>query len=105
RKDERVLSVGWSALSDVLLERSGKNGEDMASSYQRHADLGDVAGELIGDSALEGEPLLLEDVAKACDAIAAARGVAPKRARLRNLLRRASADEARYVVKIIPGEA
>ena len=23
RKDERVLSVGWSALSDVLLERSG----------------------------------------------------------------------------------
>ena len=50
RKDERVLSVGWSALSDVLLERSRKNGEDMAASYQRHADLGDVAGELIGDT-------------------------------------------------------
>src|SRR5437899_8134471 len=37
RRDERVLSVGWSALSDVLLERSGKNGGDMAESYQRHA--------------------------------------------------------------------
>jgi hypothetical protein len=35
RKDERVLSVGWSALSDVLLERSGKSGEDMRASYQR----------------------------------------------------------------------
>src|SRR2546422_7806734 len=48
RKDERVLSVGWSALSDVLLERSGKNGEDMAAAYPRHADLGAVAGERTG---------------------------------------------------------
>src|SRR5438876_4614696 len=95
RRDERVLSVGWSALSDVLLERSGKNGEDMAASYQRHADLGDVAGELIGDTPREGEPLTLEDVAQAFDAIAAARGVAPKRELLRDILRRATADEPR----------
>src|SRR5213594_3128011 len=104
RKDERVLSLGWSALSDVLLERSGKNGEDMAASYQRHADLGDVAGELIGDTPREGEPLTLEDVAQAFDAIAAARGVAPKRELLRDILRRATADEARYLVKIVSGE-
>src|SRR5438445_6761140 len=104
RKDERVLSVGWSALSDVLLERSGKNGEDMAASYQRHADLGDVAGELIGETAREGEPLLLEDVARAFDTIAAVRGVAPKRELLRDLLRRATSDEARYLVKIVSGE-
>jgi len=104
RKDERVLSVGWSALSDVLLERSGKNGEDMAASYQRHADLGDVAGELIGDTPREGEPLTLEDVAKAFDAIAAAHGVTPKREVLRDILRRATADEARYLVKIVAGE-
>src|SRR3989449_1074268 len=61
RKDERVLSVGWSALSDVLLERSGKNGEDMAASYQRHADLGDVAGELIGDTALRAKHGTLDE--------------------------------------------
>jgi hypothetical protein len=30
RRDERVLSMGWSALSDLLLERSGKTGGDMA---------------------------------------------------------------------------
>ena len=47
RKDERVLSVGWSALSDVLLERSGKGGDDMRASYQQHADLGDVAHDLM----------------------------------------------------------
>src|SRR3989442_1929452 len=104
RKDERVLSVGWTALSAVLLERSGKNGEDMAASYQRHADLGDAAGELIGDRPREGEPLTLEDVAQAFDAIAAARGVAPKRELLRGILRRATADEARYLVKIVSGE-
>src|SRR5213594_4519973 len=104
RRDERVLSVGWSALSDVLLERSGKSGGDMAESYQRHADLGDVAAELIGASPPQGERLTLADVATAFDAIAAARGVAPKRELLRALLKRASAEEARYIVKIVSGE-
>ena len=104
RRDERVLSVGWAALSDVLLERSRKGANDMAASYQRHADLGDVAAELIDASAPSGPPLQLEDVAKAFDAIAAARGVAPKREVLRDLLARATADEARYLVKIVSGE-
>src|SRR5947208_3779197 len=76
----------------------------MAASYQRHADLGDVAAELIDASAPSGPPLQLEDVAKAFDAIAAARGVAPKREVLRDLLARATADEARYLVKIVSGE-
>jgi ATP-dependent DNA ligase I len=104
RRDERVLSVGWSALSDVLLERSGKTGADMAESYQRHADLGDVAADLISESPRTGEPLTLADVADTFDQIAAARGVAPKRELLRALLARADADEARYLVKIVSGE-
>jgi DNA ligase-1 len=104
RRDERVLSVGWSALSDVLLERSGKTGRDMSESYQRHADLGDVAAELIGSSPATAEPLTLADVAQAFDAIAAARGVAPKRDLLRGVLARATAGEARYIVKITSGE-
>src|SRR5438445_6795316 len=104
RRDERVLSVGWSALSDVLLERSGKSGSDMAESYQRYADLGDVAADLIGDGSAGGERLTLADVAQTFDAIAAARGVAPKRDLLRATLTRATADEARYIVKIVSGE-
>src|SRR5256712_1290443 len=104
RKDERVLAVGWSALSDALLERSGKTGEDMAASYQRHADLGDVAAELIGGGAPVGPRLELADVVRAFDAIAATRGVAPKGEILRDLLARASAEEARYLVKIVSGE-
>jgi len=104
RKDERVLSVGWSALSDVLLERSGKSGEDMRASYQRHADLGDVAHDLIADSPHDGEPLTLADVAAAFDGIAAVRGTNNKRELVRALLRRADAGEARYIVKIVSGE-
>ena len=104
RKDERVLAVGWSALSGALLERSGKTGEDMATSYQRHADLGDVAAELIGGGAPVGPRLELADVVRAFDAIAATRGVAPKGEILRDLLARASAEETRYLVKIVSGE-
>jgi DNA ligase-1 len=104
RRDERVLSVGWSALSDVLVERSGKTGGDMAESYQRHADLGDVAADLIGDDSAGGERLTLTDVAQTFDAIAAARGVAPKRDLLRATLARATGGEARYLVKIVSGE-
>ena len=103
RKDERVLSVGWSALSDVLLERSGKSGDDMGASYQRHADLGDVAHELIGDTPGEGDPLTLADVAASFDGIAAVRGTNNKRELVRALLRRADAGEARYIVKIVSG--
>src|SRR5437899_2751852 len=78
RRDERVLAVGWSALSDVLLARSGRTGDDMAESYQRYADLGDVAADLISERPRTGEPLSLADVAETFDRIAAARGVAPK---------------------------
>jgi DNA ligase-1 len=76
----------------------------MASSYQRHADLGDVAAELIAPSVGLGEALTLADVAASFDAIAAARGVAPKREVFRGILARAGPDEARYLVKIVSGE-
>src|SRR5438093_7142963 len=104
RKDERVLSVGWSALAGVLLERSGKSDADMSASYQRHADLGDVAFELVGDSPPEGEPLGLVDVETSFTEMAAVRGTSAKRDVLRSVMRRASAGEARYITKVIAGE-
>jgi DNA ligase-1 len=106
RKDERVLSVGWSALSEVLLERSGKTADDMRGSYRRHADLGDVAHELLADVPVDPgiEPLTLADVEAAFAQIAALRGANAKRDALRSLVRRADAGEARYITKIIGGE-
>ena len=104
RRDERILSIGWSALSDVLLERSGTTGQGMTESYQRTADLGDVAAELIGESPPRGDRLTLADVSETFGAIAAARGVGPKRDLLRALLARADAGETRYIVKVVSGE-
>ena len=106
RTDERVLSIGWSALVDAVLERAGASGDAIGASYQKHADLGDVAADLV---AAHGHPerppeLALGDVAEAFDRIAAARGVAPKRELLVALLSRASAGEVRYLVKIMSGE-
>lgn len=103
RTDERVLAVGWSALSAAILERSGGSDGDLGRAYQKHADLGDAAAELI-TSPPAGEPLTVAEVAAAFDAIAEARGVAPKRELLLAMLRRADAQAARYIVKIISGE-
>ena len=106
RTDERVLSVGWSALLEAVIARSGATGDHVAASYQRHADLGDVAAELTLRSASPPMPpaLTLEDVAAAFDRIAATRGVAPKRELLDALIARASAAEVRYLVKVMSGE-
>jgi len=106
RTDERVLSVGWRALLDAVVVRTGATGDDITASYQRHADLGDVAAELAERSAVAAQPppLTLADVAASFDRIAAARGVAAKRELLEGLFARASAAEIRYLVKVMSGE-
>src|SRR5712692_10000949 len=38
RTDERVLAVGWRALIDAVVVRTGAAGDDITASYQRHAD-------------------------------------------------------------------
>lgn len=106
RTDERVLAVGWRALLDAVMARSGATGDDVDVSYQRHADLGDVAAEVTERSATPPKPppLTLGDVAEAFDRVAATRGIAPKGALLETLLSRATAAEIRYLVKIMSGE-
>ena len=106
RTDERVLSVGWRALLDAVIGRTGATDADVRAAYQTHADLGDAAAELHerAGRAPVGAPLSLRDVHEAFGRIAAARGVAAKRELLDGLLARASAAEVRYLVKIMSGE-
>ena len=106
RTDERVLSVGWRALLDAVMGRTGASGDDVEASYQRHADPGDVAAEVAEHAAIPPKPppLTLGDVAGAFDRIAAARGVAPKAELLETLLARAEPAEIRYLVKVMSGE-
>lgn len=125
RGDERVLGLGWSTIVDVVLALSGASGEELGESYQRHADLGDVTGELFAShgrkrkegtaplgealprrriSSPEGEAPSLADVAAAFAEMAATRGALAKRALLEALLRRAGPREAKYLVKVMTGE-
>lgn len=104
RADQRVLAVGWSALTAAILERSGAQGDDIGASYQRHADLGDVAAELIGTPPPDARPLSLRDLSAAFDEIAATPGANAKRALVRGLMARATGAEARYLVKIVGGD-
>ena len=106
RTDERVLSIGWRALLDAVMARTAASGDQIEASYQRHADLGDVAAEITANSAIPHKPppLTLGDVAEAFDRIAAARGVGPKAELLETLLARADPAEIRYLVKIMSGE-
>ncbi len=104
RADERVLSLGWSALVEAVLDRARRSSDDLRASYQRHADLGDVAAELLAGTARDDEPLALKDIAAAFASIASAKGSAAKRSLLRQILGRTDAAEARYVVKLMTGE-
>ncbi len=104
RADQRVLAVGWSALVDAVLERSGAEGGDIGVAYQKHADLGDVAAELITTAPADQRPLTLRDLAAAFDEIAATKGTNAKRVLVRALLARATSAEARYLMKIVGGD-
>ena len=105
RTDERVLAVGWSTLVEAILARSGAPAADLATAYQEHADLGDVAATLVGSDPPPAEPALgLADIAAAFDRIADTRGTAGKQALLAALLARADGAQARYLVKVMTGE-
>ena len=101
--DERTLGVGGSALSRVIAAAAGKVGESLGTAYRKHGDLGDMTEELLRTSHREGD-LPLADVAKLFDELAGARMQAHKSELLAKAFARASAGDAKYIVKIITGD-
>ena len=102
--DARTLNVGGAAFGAVLRELSGADDDAVGRSWRRHADLGDVTGDLLGDRAAEGESLSLGDVDAGLAVIAAASGARAKTDALGALLRRATPAEARFIAKLVSGE-
>lgn len=101
--EERTLQVGGTLLWRALAEVSGKPDASITAAYRRHGDLGAAAQDLLTD-APAGSSLTIADVASAFDDIARATGPKPKRALVEALLRRATALEAKYIIKIIGGD-
>src|SRR6201998_220949 len=58
--DERTLGVGGSVLSRLIAQAAGRSGENLATTYRKHGDLGDMAEELLLGIAAEGEVPLAE---------------------------------------------
>ncbi len=98
----RTLGLGWSTVNKVVSSISGKDDAELGRIFRRHSDLGDWAGEAL-DGSTKAQPVTLEEVETALDAIRAARGGA-KAAPLEALIRRLDHEAARFFIKIISGE-
>jgi DNA ligase 1 len=101
--DERTLGVGGSNLSRVIAEAAGKAGESLGAAYRKHGDLGDMTEELLRVSHKKGD-LALREVAELFEQLAATRVQVHKSDLLAKAFARASAGDAKYIVKIITGD-
>jgi DNA ligase-1 len=83
---------------------SGKSDSALIAAYRRHGDLGASAYEVLRGSAPHQSALSVMDAERTFREIARAPRPAAKSALLTDLLRRATALEAKYLVKIITRE-
>jgi DNA ligase-1 len=102
--DRRVLNIGGSLLSKAIAELSGATSEAMSAAYRRHGDMGSAAADLLYGRAPASATIALAEIESALANIAEARGPAPKLRLLLDLLRRATPDETKYLIKLATGD-
>jgi DNA ligase-1 len=103
RREERVLSVGFSVILRAVSAISGKEPHSLAPTLRHHGDIGAGAEEILAEqSAPSG--MRLTDIADVYDALARQRGPTGKQALFEEALRKLSALEAKYFIKICTGE-
>ena len=102
--DERTLQIGGSLLWKVVLELSATREATLTAAYRNRGDLGSAAYDVLLAKAPTAASITLQDVRNAFDQIAQTRAAAAKAALLKSLLQRATALEAKYILKIITGE-
>jgi DNA ligase-1 len=97
--DARKLSAGGALLSKAVKEVSGASDAALTAAYRRRGDMGAAAADVWPEG--EGEGLTLAEVDAAFAGMAAARTTAARAALVEGLLRRASAIEAKYLLKLM----
>jgi DNA ligase-1 len=102
--EEVTLQVGGAQLWRVVGTLARKSDAVLTAAYRRHGDLGAAAYEVLRSVAPARSTISVSQVAEAFRAIARASGPAAKSALVSGLLRKATALEAKYMVKIITGE-
>src|SRR5260370_13696065 len=103
RREERVLSIGFSILLRVVAKIAQKDPGELAPILRHHGDLGAGAEEI-----LRGHParssLSIPQVAEVYASLAQHRGPAATQPLLEQTPQRFSALEAKYFIKIATGE-
>jgi DNA ligase-1 len=102
--EERTLQVGGTLLWRTVGEISGKGEVALTAAYRRHGDLGSAARDVLERSAPVESSLSIAELAAAFDELARTSTAARKLSLLQDLLRQATALEAKYVIKIISGD-
>ncbi|MBO0746306.1 MAG: DNA ligase, partial [Candidatus Dormibacteraeota bacterium] len=103
RAERRTLNLGWATVSRVVQALSGRSPEELSGLYRRHGDLGDWAAAALAERPGEGD-LALTEITTELDAIGSAGTTAARDRLLTTLLSRLSAQEVRYLVKVLTGE-
>lgn len=102
--EETTLKVGGRMVYRVVAELAPGGEAALVEGYRRHGDLGAAAEEVLAAAAPSESELTVNDVEGAFRAIAAERGPGPKKRLLEGLLGKATAIEAKYIIKVIGGD-
>jgi DNA ligase-1 len=99
RKDQRAAGVGSAALSDALVEVTGRPADEVWSAWSQYGDAGDTAAALFPiDSS---RSVTLSEAGETFELLAATPGAIDKKNLLVGLLRKLDREGVRYVVKIL----
>ncbi len=102
--EERTLQVGGNLLWRAAAEITGKGEVALTAAYRRHGDLGAAAEDVLAGISPHSSSLSLTNVANVFEQLARTSNTAQKLLLLKDLLQRATAREAKYIVKIITGD-
>ena len=103
--DARTTNVGGSILAAALCAATGVDPESLGPRYARWGDGGDVAFEVFSEAKPDNKPsLTLRETESLLARLSATRGKKAKTELLTEVLLKATALEAKYLVKLLSGD-
>lgn len=102
--DPRKLNAGGALLTRTLLAVSSATDAQLTAAYRRHGDLGAAAFDLLDGHAPADPTLTLSAIAQAFAGMATAGTTAIRAALVEDLLRRSTALEGKYLLKLMLGD-
>ncbi len=99
RKDQRNAGVGGAALTEALVEVTGRPSDEVWAAWSKYGDAGDTAAELFDDDPTR--TVTLAEVGETFERLAATAGAIEKKNVLVTLLRKLDAQGVRFVLKIL----